>query len=224
MLTSDSLIISVFKPSGWTSFDVVAKLRNLLRWKKVGHAGTLDPSAEGVLLVLFGAATRHCREFTALRKEYRAGIRFGIRTVTDDLDGDLLETKPVASWSVERIQEALNAMRGSILQIPPRVSAVKVAGKRSYARVRNAETFELKPRPVHIHALDLLAAEEPDITLNVVCSSGTYIRSIARDLGQSLGWGGVLASLTRTAIGTYRVENSLTIADIERRRGEFICG
>jgi tRNA pseudouridine55 synthase len=181
----------------------------------------LDPAADGVLIVLCGAATGRTIEFMALPKEYRARVRFGIVTTTDDLAGDVISSTPVTDWSVERIAEALHSFEGEIEQIPPAVSAIKVQGRRSYARVRAGEKVELAPRPVCVHKIELISAQQPDIELLIACSRGTYIRSIARDLGRQLGWGGTLAALTRTAIGPQRVEQAFSLADILRHKDEF---
>jgi tRNA pseudouridine55 synthase len=208
------LILSVFKPAGWTSFDVVHKLRKELHWKKAGHAGTLDPPAEGVLILLFGDATTRSSEFMDERKEYRARIRFGLQTSTDDLEGDVINSFSVDDWSEPKIRAALEPFKGEIQQVPPFVSAIKVQGKRSYKRVRSGTQMDLAPRPVHIYSIELLQVQEPEIEITVSCSKGTYIRSLARDLGQALGWGGTLATLMRTAVGKHRVESALRMQDI----------
>jgi tRNA pseudouridine55 synthase len=203
---------------------VVNKLRGVLRWKSVGHAGTLDPDADGVLIVLCGNATKRTTEFMDLGKEYRARIRFGITTSTDDLAGMVLSETAISDWNDDRIRSALLQFEGDIEQIPPAVSAIKVQGKRSYARARAGETFELAARSVHISRIRFLRGDQPDIDIDIACSRGTYIRSIARDLGGQLGWGGTLATLTRTAVGPFRVENALNLADILRHKNEFASG
>ncbi len=220
-MSSDGLILSVNKPSGWTSFDVVAKLRRALRWKKVGHAGTLDPMATGVLLLLLGNTTRRSDEFMDLPKEYRATIRFGMTTSSDDITGECLETRSVENWSESSIQDSLQSFLGNIEQIPPAVSAVKVGGRRSYKAALAGETLELAARQVKVYGIDVHSFSKPDLELTIRCSRGTYIRSIARDLGSNLGWGGTLAKLSRTAIGPYRLENSLSIDTILRHKTEF---
>ncbi|RQV99574.1 tRNA pseudouridine(55) synthase TruB [bacterium] len=220
-MLSDGLILSVNKPSAWTSFDVVAKLRRALEWKKVGHAGTLDPMATGVLILLFGAATRRSDEFMDLPKEYRTTIRFGLVTATDDTTGELLERREIDKWSESRIHEALQSFIGRIAQIPPAVSAVKVGGRRSYKAAFAGEALDLKARPVEIYGIDVHRFSKPDVELTIRCGRGTYIRSIARDLGNALGWGAVLAQLTRMAIGPYRIENSLPVETILKHKSEF---
>lgn len=210
------------KPQDWTSFDVVAKLRNLLRWKKVGHAGTLDPMATGVLLLLLGSATRRSGEFMDLPKEYRATIRFGLTTTSDDITGDVVAETEVGDWSELRIREALQNYRGVIDQIPPQVSAIKVGGKRSYKEVLAGRAPQLAARKVEIYSLEILSVNEPELELLIRCGRGTYIRSLARDLGRDLNWGGTLSALTRTAIGPYRVENSFSMDDIAKHKHDFI--
>ena len=220
-MTSPGLILSVDKPVGCTSFDVVQLIRRTLGWKAVGHAGTLDPSATGVLLVLCGDATRRTNEFMDLGKEYLARIRFGFSTSTDDYEGEVLDTRPVSDWSIERISEALARFVGRIEQIPPSVSAVKIGGRPSYKRSQTASLQPLTARPVEIREINLLHQHQPEITIQVRCSRGTYIRSLARDLGRQLGWGGTLAELRRTAIGPFRCERALRLQDILARQREF---
>jgi tRNA pseudouridine55 synthase len=220
-MNSGGLILSVSKPAGWTSFDVVAKLRKMLCWKKVGHAGTLDPMAEGVLIILCGDATRRADEFMNLSKEYRATIRLGITTSTDDITGEVLETCAINNWSEELIREQLAAFCGVIQQLPPSVSAIKIGGKRSYKMTFAGHAPHLEERPVNIYGIDIHGFSLPDVDLTIRCSRGTYIRSIARDLGNKLHWGGTLASLTRTAVGPYRIERSLSMDAMLRHQSEF---
>ena len=201
---------------------MVAKLRSALKWKSVGHAGTLDPPATGVLIVLCGKATRRADEFMDLPKEYVARVRFGLTTSTDDLAGEVLGTQPVAGWSELLIAQALENFTGNLDQVPPAVSAIKVGGRRSYDLARRGKAVELAPRAVTVYGIELLAAAAPDIELRIRCSRGTYIRSLARDLGVTLGWGGTLAALSRTAIGPYRLETALGLTDILNRSLEFV--
>jgi tRNA pseudouridine55 synthase len=200
---------------------VVRRLRSLLGWKAMGHCGTLDPPADGVLIIVCGSATQRAAEFMELPKEYRARIRFGLTTRTDDLAGEVLAERDISDWDVNRIQSALADWIGEIEQVPPIVSAIKVGGKRSYLLVRRGHAPELAPRRVHVYSIQLLQAAQPDIEVLVSCSRGTYIRALARDIGNQLGWGGALASLTRTAVGPYRVETALHLEDIAVRRSEF---
>jgi tRNA pseudouridine55 synthase len=218
------LILSVNKPLGWTSFDVVNKLRGALRYKSVGHAGTLDPAADGVLIVLCGEATARSGEFMDLPKRYRARIRLGITTPSDDLEGVDSPAVPLDDWNEARIAAALAEFVGNIEQVPPAVSAVKVAGRRSYKLARAGQAVDLAPRPVQVYEARVLGACNPDVDVVISCSRGTYIRSIARDLGARLEVGGTLAGLTRLAIGPYRIEQALPLSEILKRSFEFASG
>jgi tRNA pseudouridine55 synthase len=213
----------VDKPAAWTSFDVVNKLRGALGWRAVGHAGTLDPAATGVLIVLCGAATGRCSEFMDLPKSYAARVRFGLTTSSDDLTGEILAERSVEDWSDERIERALASFVGEIEQVPPSVSAVKIGGKRSYQLARSGKPPALTARKVHVFSAQMVSSRRPDVDLLISCSRGTYVRSIARDWGEMLGWGGTLAALTRTAVGRFRVENALSLNEVLRRASEFSC-
>ncbi len=206
------LVLPIDKPLGWTSFDVVAKLRGGLRWKKVGHAGTLDPLASGLLLLLCGDCTTRSDEFMSLGKCYTGTIRLGVTTTTDDLGGETIRESAV-NWNESKIIEFLHSQVGEIMQRPPAVSAIQVAGKRSYKRVRRGESFLLEPRRVRINELNVLKMESPEVEFAVDCEKGTYVRSIARDLGESLGCGAALSSLRRTRVGQYRIEGAWTIGE-----------
>ncbi|MFH1009834.1 MAG: tRNA pseudouridine(55) synthase TruB [bacterium] len=216
-----ALVLSVFKPPGPTSFDVVRRIRALLGYKKVGHAGTLDPPASGVLIVLCGEATKWAADFADLDKRYRATIRFGVETTTDDLTGEILREYPLRDWTHERIRDALKEFEGDILQVPPAVSAVKIGGERSYKKARRGETPELTPRRVSIGEIRLLEVAKPDIHLDISCGKGTYIRSLARDVGKRLGWGGAIAHLVRSAVGPYQMEHALSLEQLTRLRDEL---
>ena len=211
------------KPAGWTSFDVVNKLRGALGWRAVGHAGTLDPAATGVLIVLCGAATVRCSEFMDLPKTYAARVRFGLTTSSDDLTGEILAEHSVEDWSDERIERTLTSFVGEIEQVPPAVSAIKLGGKRSYELARSGRVPALTARKVHVFSAELVRSIPPEVDVMISCSRGTYVRSIARDWGERLGWGGTLAALTRTAVGRFRVENALSLDEILRRASEFSC-
>ena len=211
------------KPAGWTSFDVVNKLRRALGWRAVGHAGTLDPAATGVLIVLCGDATARCNEFMDLPKSYAARVRFGVITSTDDLTGEVLAERSVDGWSEERIVRALTSFVGEIDQVPPAVSAIKVGGKRSYELARSGKAPALPARKVRVFSAQLVSSRSPEVDLLISCSRGTYVRSLARDLGEMLGWGGTLASLTRTAVGRFRIEHALSLNEILCRASEFSC-
>jgi tRNA pseudouridine55 synthase len=213
----DGLLV-VDKPAGPTSHDVVALVRRLTGVRRVGHGGTLDPFARGVLPVFVGRATRMVEYHLGDDKAYRATVAFGATSTTDDLDGEL---RPVEAPAPDRaaIEAGLERFRGSIEQVPPDHSAVHVAGRRAYELARRGDKPELKPRQVTIHGLDLVSWDdrEPDRPVAVVdvrCSAGTYIRALARDLGASLGSGAYLAALTRTASGPFRLEDALPLDQV----------
>lgn len=197
--------------------DVCAKLRGILREKRVGHGGTLDPMATGVLPVFVGRATRAVEFAENGRKEYLAGLRLGLVTDTQDVTGTVLETCPVPAGPAE-LEAALGAFRGDIRQIPPMYSAVKIQGKKLYELARKGQEVERKPRPVTIHELELLGAEsETDYRLRCLCSKGTYIRTLCHDLGQALGCGGALYSLRRTMAAGFTLADAVTIQDVQER-------
>ena len=202
------------KPQGWTSFDVVRKVRNLIRIKKVGHAGTLDPLATGLLIICTGRATKTIEAIQAQEKEYEALIRFGAITASYDAEQPEEQVQDVSHLDRATIEAALSAFRGEIEQVPPKYSAVKVKGKRAYQAARQGQDIQLKSRRVHIYAFDLLDQAPDDPTCwhaRIRCSKGTYIRSLAHDLGQALGTGAYLKGLIRTRIGDYRLEDAWTI-------------
>jgi tRNA pseudouridine55 synthase len=196
---------------------VVAKVRRLAGQKRVGHAGTLDPLAEGVLPILLGRATRLADFVQQGEKTYRAAVALGASTETDDREGSVSATAPVPALSAGRVEEALSAFRGEIMQKPPAYSALKVGGQRAYAVARRGEDVDLAPRPVTIHALDLLSLDESSLELEVTCSKGTYIRALARDLAIALGTLGHLSGLVRTRVGPFRLSDSLTLDAIADR-------
>lgn len=204
-------LIVVDKPPGWTSHQVVGRVRRFVGTRKVGHAGTLDPMATGVLLVGVERATRLLGHLAGHDKDYLATIRLGISTVTDDADGDAVQTPGAEGLTAEAVEAALAPLRGDIVQVPSAVSAIKVAGRRAYARVRAGEEVELAGRPVTVSRFDALAVRPAgvdglpvlDVDVAVTCSSGTYVRALARDLGAALGTGGHLTSLRRTRVGAF---------------------
>ncbi|RLV49406.1 tRNA pseudouridine(55) synthase TruB [Nocardioides mangrovicus] len=198
----DGLVL-VDKPGAMTSHDVVARVRRLLGTRKVGHAGTLDPMATGVLLLGAGRATRLLGHLMLTQKAYDATIRLGAATTTDDAEGEVVATAPTDGLSEDAVRAALAGFVGEIEQVPSSVSAIKVEGKRAYARVRAGEDVVLEPRRVTVHAIDVTDVDLPEVEISVRCSSGTYIRAIARDLGSSLGVGGHLTALRRTAVGPF---------------------
>ena len=210
-------VINVNKPAGATSFSVVAHLRKVSRAKRVGHAGTLDPLATGVLPILFEAATRLSEFALRLPKTYEADVHLGFRTATDDAEGELEEVAPAGGVTEADVRTALGQFVGRIKQEPPAFSAVKVDGQRSYKRARHGDLTRPAARLVEIHAADLLdfqPGERPVARIRVTCGSGTYLRSLARDLGEALGVGGYLGQLTRTAYGGLHVESAVPLADL----------
>lgn len=207
----------VDKPAGWTSHDVVARVRRLLDTRKVGHAGTLDPMATGVLLVGVGRATRVLGYLAAADKAYRATVRLGQTTDTDDADGELVESKDATGIGRDKVEAAASRFVGSIEQVPPAYSAVKVAGRTSYSRARAGENVVLNARKVQVHRLTVGAARPAgaalDVDFEVECSTGTYVRSLARDLGAALGVGGHLVALRRTRVGRFGEELARPLDD-----------
>jgi tRNA pseudouridine55 synthase len=210
-VTAGSGLVVVDKSGGMTSHDVVARVRRLAGTRKVGHAGTLDPMATGVLVVGVNRATRLLGHLTLTDKRYDATVRLGASTTTDDAEGEVVSTSGTDHLTEDAVRSALAAFAGEIDQVPSAVSAVKVDGKRSYARVRAGEEVALAPRRVTVHALDVVALELPDVRISVHCSSGTYIRAIARDLGVALGVGGHLTALRRTAVGPFDLSSAHTL-------------
>ncbi|MDX6228789.1 MAG: tRNA pseudouridine55 synthase [Frankiales bacterium] len=215
---SPSGLVVVDKPGGWTSFDVVARMRRLAGTRRVGHAGTLDPMATGVLVIGVGKATRLLGHLALTGKVYRATVRLGETTSTDDAEGEPLVSTAADGLDEDALRAALEAFRGEITQVPPQISAIKVDGKRSYARARAGETVELAARTVTVSRLDLGAVRRHDglldLDVEIACSSGTYIRSIARDLGEALGVGGHLTGLRRTAVGPYTLVEARTLEQL----------
>jgi tRNA pseudouridine55 synthase len=215
-------LVVVDKPAGMTSHDVVAKVRRLAGTRKVGHAGTLDPMATGVLVVGVNRATRLLGHLMLTEKAYDATVRLGVATTTDDAEGDVTTVVSAAGVEPATVRAALAEFVGDIEQVPTAVSAIKVDGKRAYQRVRDGEAVELKARPVTVHELavhDIVPGahgDSPtlDVTLSVRCSSGTYIRAIARDLGARLGVGGHLTALRRTAVGPFDLNQARTLEQL----------
>ncbi|MBN1922358.1 MAG: tRNA pseudouridine(55) synthase TruB [Anaerolineae bacterium] len=206
-------LLNINKPSGMTSHDVVNAVRRITGLRQVGHTGTLDPLATGVLIVLVGAATRLARYLSGADKTYTAVVRLGETTSTYDAEGEILLRRPVTVGRAE-IEAALGAYRGPLLQTPPMVSALKVGGKPLYKLARQGQEIERQPRLVTIHALTLDAWALPEFTLSVTCSAGTYIRSLAHDLGEQLGCGAHLVALTRTATGRFDLGESVTLEQL----------
>ena len=215
---TDGLVI-VDKPAGLTSHDVVGRMRRLARTRRVGHAGTLDPMATGVLVLGVDKATRLLHHLVLADKAYTATIRLGQATTTDDAEGELLSEASAAAVDESAVRTAVAALSGEIMQVPSSVSAIKVDGQRSYARVRAGEAVVLAARPVTVARFDLSALDRPepdllDLEVLVECSSGTYVRALARDLGAALGTGGHLTALRRTRVGPFTLDQARTLEDL----------
>ncbi|QLE57937.1 tRNA pseudouridine(55) synthase TruB [Nostoc sp. TCL26-01] len=209
--------INLNKPFDWTSHDCVARVRKLLRLKRVGHAGTLDPAATGVLPIALGKATR-LLQYLPGDKAYQATIRLGVRTTTDDLQGEIITSQPITGLSLADVETALTKFIGKIEQIPPIYSAIQVAGQRLYDLARKGETIDVPSRIVEIFKIEILDWREgdfPELDVAIACGSGTYIRAIARDLGAVFNTGGTLAALTRTHSSGFDLTNALTLTDLE---------
>ena len=208
-------VLLINKPLYWTSFDVVRKIRGMVKTKKVGHAGTLDPLATGLLIICTGKFTKKINEFMAKEKVYTGTITIGAVTPTYDLESDPAYPRPTNHLSEEDIRQAAKKLTGDILQKPPAHSAIKQEGKRVYELARRGKEVKMEARPVSIKQFDIIKYEEPVIHFYVRCSTGTYIRSLANDIGEILGCGGYLSSLCRTMIGEYSLENAVTPAQFE---------
>jgi tRNA pseudouridine55 synthase len=208
--------LNINKPTGLTSHDVVARVRRLAgKGVKVGHAGTLDPAADGVLPLALGSATRLIEYLTDARKGYRGVVQLGVQTDSDDAEGAVIAERPVPPLDAATIEAAVAPLRGVIQQIPPAYSAIHVGGKRAYDLARSGEHVELAPRTVTIERLDVVAMTNTTLTIDVECSKGTYIRALARDIGENLGCGAHLAALTRTFVGAFTLENATALADLQ---------
>ena len=211
---SDDRVLLINKPLEWTSFDVVRKLRGRLKIKKIGHAGTLDPLATGLLIVCTGKFTKRIDEFQAQEKEYTGRFVIGQTTPSHDLETEVSERKDISHITEGDLRSATSQFTGAIEQVPPMHSAIKVDGKRAYEIARKGESIELKKRTVTITEFEITKVEWPSVSFRVVCSKGTYIRSLARDFGDALGVGAYLAELCRTRIGSFRLEDALEIENI----------
>lgn len=210
-------IVIVDKPQGWTSQDVTARLRRVFGTRRIGHGGTLDPMATGVLPVFVGRATRAVEFFEHAEKTYETVLRFGITTDTEDMTGTVL-TEENVSFTEEQLQETLAAFRGEILQVPPMYSALKVNGQKLCDLARKGKTVARQPRPITIHELTLVERGENTLRLRVRCSKGTYIRTLCKDIGEKLGCGGCMESLRRVAAGEYTIDEAVplqTLLDTE---------
>lgn len=217
---AEGYVLTVDKPYGWTSSDVVRKIRYLLRSAgyrkiKVGHAGTLDPLATGVLIVCIGRATKQADDLQAEEKEYMAGIRLGATTASFDLEHPVDAVYPTGHITEDSVREALASMTGEQDQIPPIFSAKQIAGRRAYDYAREGEEVEMKPVRINIVSAEAVDINLPDVTVDIVCSKGTYIRSFARDMGMALDSGAHLTSLRRTRSGSYTLDDAYTLEEIE---------
>lgn len=207
----DGQVLLIDKPYEWTSFDVVRKLRGLMRVKKVGHAGTLDPLATGLLILCTGAFTKKINEYMAQEKEYTGSMIIGASTPTYDLESAPADFKPIEDITVEIIQASTESFKGEILQVPPIHSAIKKQGVRAYELARQGEKLELDARRIFIKEFEITNIQLPELQFRVVCSTGTYIRSLVNDYGKALGCGAYLSGLCRTRIGNFRLQDALTI-------------
>ena len=208
-------ILLIDKPSGWTSSDVVAKLRGVLRERRIGHSGTLDPMATGLLVVFVGRATRAVEFAESQEKRYRAGLRLGLETDTQDITG-----RPIGGEkreiSTEELENVLASFRGEIEQIPPMYSAIKVKGQKLYEIARRGGEVERRPRRITIHELKVAGRDGEDYLLDIRCSKGTYVRTLCHDIGRALGCGGCMSSLRRTRAGAFRLEDAHTLDDVQK--------
>jgi tRNA pseudouridine55 synthase len=210
------------KPYMWTSFDVVAKLRVILKYKlgikkiKVGHAGTLDPLATGLLILCTGKFTKKIDDYQALVKEYTGIIKIGATTPSFDLETEICDFKDYSKITSEKIIETSKLFIGETLQFPPQYSAIQIEGKRAYEYARGGKTVEIKAKPINILEFEIISIRIPEIEFRIVCSKGTYIRSIANDFGQKLGCGAYLSSLCRTKIGEYKLSDAISLDEFEK--------
>lgn len=210
-------VLLINKPFEWTSFDAVRKIRNLVRIKKVGHAGTLDPLATGLLIICTGKFTKKINEYMAQEKEYSGSFTLGATTPTYDLESEPENFKDTSSLSEEKIKSATKKFTGEILQVPPAHSAIKIEGKRVYELARQGKEVVMEPRKIFIKEFEITRIQMPVVSFRVVCSTGTYIRSLAHDFGKELGCGAYLSSLCRTRIGNFKLEDALTIDEFEKQ-------
>jgi len=210
-------VFLVNKPYQWTSFDVVRKIRNALGIKKVGHAGTLDPLATGLLIVCAGKKTKSIDSFQAQEKEYTGTFVLGKTTESFDLEREIIDVADPMQITLQEVKAAIGLLTGNIQQIPPSHSAIKKDGKRVYESARKGEEVILDPRPVTVSVFEVTRFELPEIDFRIVCSKGTYIRSLARDLGQLLQVGAYMSSLTRTRIGQFKLEDAIDVLDLAEK-------
>lgn len=217
-------VLNVYKGKGYTSHDVVAKLRGITGQKKIGHTGTLDPDATGVLPVCLGKATKLCDMLTDKDKTYEAVLLLGVSTDTQDAGGEVLGTSDTAGLGEKEVREAIQSFVGGYDQVPPMYSALKVGGKRLYELAREGKVVERKARPVDIYQIRVLKMDLPRVWMEVSCSKGTYIRTLCHDIGEKLGCGGCMEELFRTKVSSFFLSDSLTLADINKRMQEGTLG
>lgn len=217
-------IINVYKEAGFTSHDVVAKLRGILHQKKIGHTGTLDPAATGVLPVCCGKATKVCELLTDKDKSYRAVCRLGIETDTQDTTGEVLNQYDISGITEDDIRRCVNEFQGDIMQVPPMYSALKVNGRKLYELAREGKTVERKARPVHIDSIDIIDIdmEKGVFSMDVTCSKGTYIRTLCHDIGKKLGIAAAMEKLIRTRVSVFRLEDAITLSQIQEMVNESV--
>jgi tRNA pseudouridine55 synthase len=212
--TNPDKVLLIDKPYEWTSFDVVNKLRYKLKMKKIGHAGTLDPLATGLLIICTGKMTKRIDEFMGLEKEYTGKLVLGQTTPSHDLETEVDKVSDISAISEDAIRSAARTFVGRIRQLPPQHSAIKIGGKRAYEFARKGHEVKLEPREIEVKDFEITQIHLPEISFRIVCSKGTYIRSIVRDFGDLLGAGAYLSQLCRTRIGEYLLENAISIDEV----------
>lgn len=210
-------VLLIDKPLKWTSFDAVKKIRGAIRIKKVGHAGTLDPLATGLLIICTGKMTKKINDYQGMFKEYTGEFHLGCTTPSYDLETEIENHKDISHLTEEDVRGTVSQFLGEIEQVPPVFSAVKVDGKRAYKSARKGQDVKIEPRKVTIHEFEITGIDFPKVTFRVKCSKGTYIRTLANDFGKALAVGAHLSALRRTAIGEFRVENALSIEEISEQ-------
>lgn len=214
VLPDEGRFLLIDKPYEWTSFDVVNKLRYRLKTKKIGHAGTLDPLATGLLIICVGRMTKRIEEFMGLEKEYTGKFIIGKTTASFDLETEVVEVGDVSTLQLDDLVNAARKLTGQLQQLPPMHSAIKIGGKRAYQFARKGKEVELKPREVEVSAFEITGYSNGEVSFRIVCSKGTYIRSIARDFGTALGTGAYLSELRRTRIGSFHIDQAITVEEV----------
>lgn len=214
-------ILLVNKEKGMTSFEVIEKLKEKFNLKKIGHSGTLDPLGKGLLIILINEATK-INNYISYPKEYLIEIKFGIATDTDDMEGKIIKERPVPDNLEEKIKNILPEFIGEIMQVPPKYSAIKKNGEKFYELARAGAEFEVNPKKVNIYSIELKKVNKDTVSLLVTCSTGTYMRSLARDIGEKIGSAGVLSDLTRTKIGKFKIEDSFKLDEISSIEDKLI--